>query len=230
MTNVIKSRIYGKQPHDIYTVLFNTSKEQPDSVNLTVPTLDDLSVALGDNFIPQVEIKQTLVDFEHESSVSFSDEAKIGFAKEQMKKAITAYDATEGAGCVNNFYFEYGGQEFPYWFNAYERTALTSEATQWAKKYGTYRIDARKYGVSFEISCDTLLDWLGQLKDYAIRCFNKTTDHLIAVDSLATIDEVAVYDYKAGYPDNLVFKIDAGEAAAQQQSTEPSTKATEEEV
>lgn len=208
MINVIKSRIYGKQPHDIYTVLFNTDKEQPDSVNITVPTLDDLSVALGDNFIPQAEIKQTLADFEHESGVSFSDNAKTDFAKEQVKKAIAAYDSAEGIGCVNNFYFEYGGQKFPYWFNAYERTALTSEATQWAKKYGTYRIDARKYGVSFEINCDTLFDWLGQLKDYAIKCYNKTTDHLLAVSALTTVEEVVAYDYQAGYPDNLAFKIE----------------------
>ena len=108
MTNVIKSRIYGKQPHDIYTVLFNTDKEQADSVNLTVPTLDDLSAALGDSFIPQSELVQTLADFEHESSVSFSDEAKLNFVKEQVKKAINAYDTAEGVGCVNNFYFEYG--------------------------------------------------------------------------------------------------------------------------
>ena len=207
MTNVIKSRIYGKQPHDIYTVLFNTDKDQADSVNITVPTLDDLSAALGDSFIPQSELVQTLADFEQESSVSFSDEAKFIFAKEQVKKAINAYDTAEGVGCVNNFYFEYGGQKFPYWFNAYERTALPSEATQWAKKYGKYRIDARKYGVSFEISCDTLLDWLGQLKDYAIKCYNKTTDHLLAVGKCASMEELTAYDYKAGYPDNLIFSV-----------------------
>ena len=207
MTNVIKSRIYGKQPHDIYTVLFNTDKEQADSVNLTVPTLDDLSAALGDSFIPQSELVQTLADFEQESSVSFSDEAKFNFAKEQVKKAINAYDSAQGVGCVNNFYFEYGGQKFPYWFNAYERTALTSEATQWAKKYGKYRIDARKYGISFEVSCETLLDWLGQLKDYAIKCYNKTTDHLLAVDKCASMEELTAYDYKAGYPDNLIFSV-----------------------
>ena len=84
---------------------------------------------------------------------------------------------------------------------------MTSEATQWAKKYGKYRIDARKYGISFEVSCETLLDWLGQLKDYAIKCYNKTTDHLIAVEACASIDDTVEYDYKAGYPDNLIFGL-----------------------
>ena len=207
MTNVIKSHIYGKTPHDIYTVYYRVGSQQPSSVTFTVPTLDDLSAALGDDFIPQNELKQTLADFESETSVQFSESAKLSFVKEQVKKAINSYDSSQGAGCVNNFYFEYRGQKFPYWFNAYERTALTSEATQWAKKYGKYRIDARKYGISFEVSCETLLDWLGQLKDYAIKCYNKTTDHLIAVEACASIDDAVEYDYKAGYPDNLIFGL-----------------------
>lgn len=207
MTNVIKSHIYGKKPHDIYTVYYHVGSQQPSSVSFTVPTLDDLSAALGEDFIPQNELKQTLADFESETSVQFSESAKLSFVKEQVKKAINSYDSSQGAGCVNNFYFEYEGQKFPYWFNAYERTALTSEATQWAKKYGKYRIDARKYGISFEVSCETLLDWLGQLKDYAIKCYNKTTDHLIAVEACASIDATVEYDYKAGYPDNLIFGL-----------------------
>ena len=207
MTNVIKSHIYGKKPHDIYTVYYRVGSQQPSSVTFTVPTLDDLSAALGDDFIPQNELKQTLADFESETSVQFSESAKLSFVKEQVKKAINSYDSSQGAGCVNNFYFEYRGQKFPYWFNAYERTALTSEATQWAKKYGKYRIDARKYGISFEVSCETLLDWLGQLKDYAIKCYNKTTDHLIAVEACASIDDAVEYDYKAGYPGNLIFGL-----------------------
>ena len=207
MTNVIKSHIYGKKPHDIYTVYYRVGSQQPSSVTFTVPTLDDLSAALGDDFIPQNELKQTLADFESETSVQFSESAKLSFVKEQVKKAINSYDSSQGAGCVNNFYFEYRGQKFPYWFNAYERTALTSEAIQWAKKYGKYRIDARKYGISFEVSCETLLDWLGQLKDYAIKCYNKTTDHLIAVEACASIDDAVEYDYKAGYPDNLIFGL-----------------------
>ena len=135
------------------------------------------------------------------------DKIELLNAVRAKKAEINAYDTKEGAGCVNNFYFEYGGQKFPYWFNAYERTALSAEATAWAKKYGTYRIDARKYGVSFEISCDTLLEWLGQLSDYAIKCFNKTSEHLRNVEALTSVVDVEKYDYKTGYPDNLIFKI-----------------------
>ena len=44
--------------------------------------------------------------------------------------------------------------------------------------------------------------------DHAIKCYNKTDDHLLAVSKLTTVEEVAAYDYKEGYPDNLVFKVD----------------------
>lgn len=202
-TNVIRSHVYGNNPRDLYAIEYGGK-----TVCIETPSLSALTDALGDDYIPQDILADTIDNLASAGKMEFTDEEKLTFAKEQVKKAINTNDSMQGADCVNNFYFEYGGQKFPYWFNAYERTALTSEATLWAKKYGSYRIDARKYGVSFEISCDTLLDWLGRLKDYAIKCYNKTTDHLIAVSALTTVEDVAAYDYKAGYPDNLVFKIE----------------------
>ena len=161
---------------------------------------------------------------EYNSYIAKAKASELQSAITIKEKEIMEYDSEEGIGKVNNFYFEYGGKKFSYWFNAYERTALTSEATQWAKKYGTYRIDARKYGVSFEISCETLLDWLGQLKDYAIKCYNKTTDHLLAVGALTTVEEVAAYDYKVGYPENLVFKVDGETAGTVNGATQNGTE------
>ena len=78
--------------------------------------------------------------------------------------------------------------------------------------------------MSFEISCDTLLDWLGQLKDYAIKCYNKTTDHLLAVSKLTTVEDVAEYDYKSGYPDNLMFKVDGETAGTVNGATQNGTE------
>lgn len=195
MINVIKSRIYGKQPHDIYTVLFNTDKEQPDSINLTVPTLDDLSVALGDSFIPQTEIKQTLADFEHESGVSFSDSAKTDFAKEQVKKAITAYDSSSE---VNKFSY----QGVPLWLDKETRTGLAvrfnaeeimgkTETKLWA---GT---------VGFAMSITDGRQMLYAVENYASQCYDTTASHKAAVDELKTTDEVVAYNYTVGYPSKL---------------------------
>ena len=203
---VVKSHIYGKSPKDVIVVNFNLGENQ-ESVVIEDVTLDALGSALGSKFIPQTEIKQIIEDLQDIGGVTFTEAEILCFARGEVVKAITAYDTAEGEGCVNNFYFIYGGQKFPYWFNAYERTALTSEATQWAEKHGSYRIDARKYGVSFELPTDNLLAFLGQLKDYAIKCYNKTSDHLMAVNALGTVDEVVAYDYRSGYPENIEFVI-----------------------
>ena len=203
---VIKTHIYGKNPKDVVVVNFNLGENQ-ESVVIEDVTLDALGSALGSRFIPQSEVKQIIEDLQAIGGVTFTEAEILCFARGEVIKAITAYDTAEGEGCVNNFYFTYGGQKFPYWFNAYERTALTSEATQWAEKHGSYRIDARKYGVSFELPTDSLLAFLGQLKDYAIRCYNKTSDHLLAVNALGTVDEVVAYDYRSGYPENIEFEI-----------------------
>lgn len=204
--HVIKTHIYGKNPKDVVVVNFNLGESQ-ESVVIEDVTLDALGAALGSKFIPQSDIKQVVEDLQDIGGVTFTEEEVLHFAKEEVVKAITAYDSAEGEGCVNNFYFTYSGQKFPYWFNAYERTALTSEATQWAEIHGSYRIDARKYGVSFELPTARLLEFLGQLKDYAIRCYNKTSDHLMAVNALGTVDEVVAYDYRSGYPENIEFVI-----------------------
>lgn len=203
---VVKTHIYGKNPKDVVVVNFNLGENQ-ESVVIEDVTLDALESALGSRFIPQTEIKQIIEDLQGIGGVAFSEDEQLRFVKGEVIKAITAYDSAEGEGCVNNFYFTYDGRRFPYWFNAYERTALTSEATQWAEKHGSYRIDARKYGVSFELPTDSLLAFLGRLKDYAIRCYNKTSDHLMAVNALGTIDEVVAYDYRSGYPENIEFVI-----------------------
>lgn len=204
--HIIKTHIYGKNPKDVYVVNFNLGENQ-ESVVIEDVTLDALGSALGSKFIPQSEVKQIIDDLQAIGGVTFTEEEVLQFVKGVVVKAITAYDSAEGEGCVNNFYFTYDGQSYPYWFNAYERTTLTSEATQWAEVHGSYRIDARKYGVSFALSTDRLLAFLGQLKDYAIRCYNKTSDHLLAVNALGTVDEVVAYDYRSGYPDNIEFAI-----------------------
>lgn len=200
---IIKNHVFGNNPRDYYVALYDGSKE----VIFEDPSLEALQNALGEKFIQQSDILPILEDLQDVFGVSFAENEKLIFAKNEVVKAITAHDTAEGEGCVNNFYFTYGGQRFSYWFNAYERTALTSEATQWAEKHGSYRIDARKYGVSFELPTDSLLSFLGQLKDYAIRCYNKTSDHLLTVNSLGTVEEVVAYDYRSGYPENIEFVI-----------------------
>ena len=116
--HIIKSHIYGKNPHDVIVVNFNLGENQ-ESVVIEDVTLDALGSALGSRFIPQSEVKQIIEDLQDIGGVTFTEEGVLRFVKGEVVKAITAYDTAEGEGCVNNFYFTYGVQKFQYWFNAY---------------------------------------------------------------------------------------------------------------
>ena len=159
--------------------------------------------------VPTSEYDKTKVEEEYNTYIAQVKQTELQNAITEKKKEIMEYDSKEGEGAVNNFYFQYNGTKYSYWFNAYERTALTSEATQWAKKYGKYRIDARKYGVYFEVDCDTLLDWLGQLKDYAGKEPSKEEpkEETAPAAEKPTVEDVNNYDYKSGYPENIVFVV-----------------------
>ena len=71
----------------------------------------------------------------------------------------------------------------------------------------TYRLDLREVGVSVDINCEKLLSMLSALEVYAIDCYNKTTDHIYAVNNLTTVEEIEAYDYRVGYPEKLTFTL-----------------------
>ena len=48
---------------------------------------------------------------------------------------------------------------------------------------------------------------LSALEVYAIDCYNKTTDHIFAVNDLNSIEEIERYDYHNGYPEKLSFDL-----------------------
>ena len=62
-------------------------------------------------------------------------------------------------------------------------------------------------GLSVSVSCETALQILAALEVYALDCLSITNKHKAAVKALTTVDEVAAYDYKSGYPDKLTFTL-----------------------
>lgn len=55
--------------------------------------------------------------------------------------------------------------------------------------------------------CGALADNGRALEVYAIDYFNKTTDHIFAVNNLTTVEEIEAYDYRVGYPEKLTFEL-----------------------
>ena len=126
-------------------------------------------------------------------------------AKDKILQQINEYDESPE---VNICRIRYINDMFDYWASKSERSALKS-AVQDCINMGRdkYRLDLRELGLSMEVSCKDLIDMLSALEVYAIDCYNKTTDHIYAVNSLTTIEEVERYEYYKDYPKKLIFDL-----------------------
>lgn len=126
-------------------------------------------------------------------------------AKQRKISEIEDYDSSES---VNQCFISYYGQTIPYWVDKSERNDLKSainDCILLGKE--NYRLDIRDLGVSINVKCSDLLRMLSALELYAIECYNKTTDHIFAVNSLYTIESVESYDYTQDYPNKLTFEL-----------------------
>lgn len=139
------------------------------------------------------------------NGVKRSDAEELAAAKDKKILEIYEYDNSQA---VNNCYISYGGIKIPYWADKYERNCLKSSLNDCIKSgLETYRLDLRDAGVSVEVSCEKLIDILTDLEVYAIKCFNRTSDHVFAVRAMETAEEVSKYNVSDGYPTNPVYEL-----------------------
>jgi hypothetical protein len=140
-----------------------------------------------------------------EPVVEPTDEELLSMAKESAIERIKAHDESSE---VNNCIIIRDGVRLNYWADKHERDSLKSAVRDCIALGRTeYRLDLREFGMSMSIPCELLLKMLSALEVYAIDCYNKTTDHLFAVQTLDNVDAVESYDYHKGYPSILVFNI-----------------------
>lgn len=133
------------------------------------------------------------------------EEVLIKRAKSRKVDEINKYDSSKD---VNICYIKTPLDAIPYWANKTERSSLKSAIQDCiAMSRETYRLDLREFGVSVDINCERLLSMLSALEVYAIDCYNKTTDHIYAVNNLTTVEEIEKYDYRVGYPEKLTFEL-----------------------
>ena len=126
-------------------------------------------------------------------------------ARQEKLMNIEAYDSSSD---VNECLIHYQGETIPYWADKTTRTTL-KEAVRDCIAVGisTYRLDLRDYGVSIDIDCELMLGMLQELEVYAIRCYNKTTDHIYAVKAMDNIEDIDGYDFRSDYPSKLEFSV-----------------------
>lgn len=140
-----------------------------------------------------------------EPEVEPTDEELLLMVKESALKRIKAHDESSE---VNNCIIIRDGVRLNYWADKHERDSLKSAVRDCIALGRTeYRLDLREFGMSMSIPCELLLQMLSALEVYAIDCYNKTTDHIFAVQALDNVDAVESYDYRKGYPEVLVFEL-----------------------
>lgn len=126
-------------------------------------------------------------------------------AKEGKVREIERYDSSDS---VNTCVISMAENDIHYWADKTERSSLKTAVQDCLAMGRTeYRLDLRDAGVSVSIPCKKLLQMLAALEVYAIDCYNKTTDHIFAVNALQTIEEVEAYDFKVGYPNVLTIEL-----------------------
>lgn len=126
-------------------------------------------------------------------------EPTLGDMKNRKVVEINSYDRSDD---VNQF--SLGGRQM--WLDKDTRVGLANSIgiEQAAGKETTVLwYDAVKYVIPIPLA----LQMLAALELYALASYNATQEHIAAVMSLETKEEVEAYDYTAGYPDKLVFNL-----------------------
>lgn len=134
-----------------------------------------------------------------------TEEQKLTNAINSVIQKINDWD---NSNAVNNCIIIYQGQELSYWASKAERNDLKAALNDCLNMgKDVYRLDLRDLKISIIIDCKELLNILSSLEIYAIECYNKTTDHIFAVQQLTDIETIKNYNYKLGYPEILTFNI-----------------------
>lgn len=114
--------------------------------------------------------------------------------KNILKTKINLYDKSES---VNSFIFK----EKNLWLDKATRVGLMHLAN-----CSTEDVQLILGDQILTFSPDFVKEFLTRLEVYAGKCYVQTQKHLIAVDSLKTLEEVINYDYTAGYPEKIVLE------------------------
>ena len=126
-------------------------------------------------------------------------EKALVLAKKAKIAEITAYDTSSS---VNGFMLN----GLLVWLDKATRVGLMNSTTI-AKAAGQETTTLWLGGAKLVVDCDKAIQLLSALEMYALECFNVTASHKAAVGELKTIEDVKVYDYKAGYPKMLEMSV-----------------------
>lgn len=110
-----------------------------------------------------------------------------------LEAVIKAYDKSSS---VNSFY--YNGKE--YWLDKATRVGLQNLAN-----CSSDNMSLVLGNEIIKLSVDKVKEFLAQLEIYAGKCYVATSQHLLNIKELKTVEDVINYDYISGYPDKITL-------------------------
>ena len=126
-------------------------------------------------------------------------EKALVLAKKAKIAEIAAYDTSDK---VNGFILN----GLLVWLDKATRVGLMNSTTI-AKAAGQETTTLWLGGAKLVVGCDKAIQLLSALEMYALECFNVTASHKKAVSELMSLEDVEVYEYKAGYPKMLEMSV-----------------------
>ena len=149
--------------------------------------------------LPKATFDETKVRDEFAQFSAKLDALKLEEAKAEKIAEITAYDTSDK---VNGFILN----GLLVWLDKATRVGLMNSTTI-AKAAGQETTTLWLGGAKLVVDCDKAIQLLSALEMYALECFNVTESHKKAVSELMSLEDVEVYEYKAGYPKMLEMSV-----------------------
>ena len=191
----ITAHIYGRNAHDIYTVLWGDE----ESVTVDNGSYEAISSELSDVVIPNDVIVGVLDGIEKASSIELTKEERLNLVKSNIIRLIGQYDTSKA---VNSFVLD--GKEM--WLPKDTRVGLRNSVSV-EKDAGRTETTLWYGGVSYVVPIDMALELLSQLELYALTCYNVTESHKAASMAMDSVEDITAYDYKTGYPEKMVVSL-----------------------
>lgn len=191
----ITTHIYGRNAHDIYTVLWGDE----ESVTVDNGSYEAISSKLSDVVIPNDVIVGVLDGIEKASGIELTKEERLNLVKSNIIRLIGQYDTSKA---VNSFVLD--GKEM--WLPKDTRVGLRNSVSV-EKDSGRTETTLWYGGVSYVVPIDMALELLSRLELYALTCYNVTESHKAAIMAMDNVEDITAYDYKTGYPEKMVVSL-----------------------
>lgn len=121
--------------------------------------------------------------------------------KNVLLSLIREYDSSDE---VNSFILN--GKKV--WLDKSTRVGLMNSLTI-EKESGAESSTLWFSGHQINIKCEAAIQMLSSLELYALKCYNRTAQHMKNIEQLSSIEEALNYDFTSNYPDKLTLTIES---------------------